>query len=104
MGADDASRGFAPGIVAPTELLLEGKVGTRRLALARFERSLAGIPSVASVLGPREQPTRRDLPLFVSPDGQAARFAVVLDRDPLGAEHLADQGSQRCASRSRCCS
>ncbi len=89
MGSDNAAKGFARGIVAPTELLLEGKVGTRRPALARFERSLAGIPSVASVLGPREQPTRRDLPVFVSRDGQAARFAVVLDRDPLGAQAIA---------------
>ncbi len=89
VAADDAGRGFAPGIVAPTELLLEGRVGTRRPALARFERSLGRVPSVSNVLGPRDQPTRRDLPVFVSRDGRAARFAVVLDRDPLGAPAIA---------------
>ncbi len=87
--ADDAARGFASGIVSPTEVLLEGRgLGRRRPALIRFEQALDAVAGVATVIGPREQPARRDLPLSVSRNGRAARFAVVLDHDPLGARAI----------------
>ncbi|HZO34823.1 MAG TPA: MMPL family transporter [Gaiellaceae bacterium] len=88
VAAENASVGFAPGIVAPTEVLLEGDVGRRRPALARFERGLRAVPGVADVIGPREQPKRRDLPVFVARNGRAARYAVVLDQEPLGAKAI----------------
>jgi putative drug exporter of the RND superfamily len=85
VAAENASRGFAPGIVAPTELLLErrGLDGDRRRLVA-LQRLLAREPGIARVIGPREQP-RRNLPLFVSRRGDAARYAIVLREEPLGA-------------------
>jgi RND superfamily putative drug exporter len=85
-GAEDADRGFAAGIVAPTELLLEGRrLGGRRTSLRHLQRLLERQPRVALVVGPREQPRRHDLPLFIAPDGGAARYAVVLREEPLSA-------------------
>jgi putative drug exporter of the RND superfamily len=83
--ADAAALGFAPGILAPTEIDVEQPgIGARRVQLARLEELIGREPGVAAVLGPREQ--ARGLPaVTVSRDGQAARFAVVLDEDPLGA-------------------
>ncbi len=88
VAAENAAQGFAPGIVAPTEVLLQGGVGNRRPALVRFQRGLRTIPGVADVIGPREQPRRRDLPVFVARSGRAARYAVVLDQEPLGSRAI----------------
>ena len=40
------------------------------------------------VLGPRDQPLPLELGLFLAPDGGAARFLLILDSDPLGAEAI----------------
>ena len=90
VAANNAARGFAPGIVSPTEVLLEGPVGRRRAALARFQRGLRTVAGVADVLGPSNQPSRHDLPVFVARNGRAARFAVVLANEPLGAHAISD--------------
>jgi RND superfamily putative drug exporter len=83
--ADAAARGFAPGILAPTEIDIElAGIGRRRAELARLEDLVAREPGVAAVLGPREQ-IRGAPAVTVSRDGDAARLAVVLDEDPLGA-------------------
>lgn len=88
VAAENAARGFAPGIVGPTEILLEAPgIGRRRDALASFQRSLADVTGVSSVLGPREQP-HRNLPVFVSKSGNAARYAVVLRQEPLDAKAI----------------
>jgi len=83
--AEAAERGIAPGILAPTEVDVElAGIGARRAELARLEGLIAREPGVAAVLGPREQV--RDAPaVTISRDGDAARYAVVLDEDPLGA-------------------
>jgi RND superfamily putative drug exporter len=96
-----ASRGFAPGIVSPTEILLEGSgLSGQTDGLRRLEELVGKEPGVAGVIGPREQPIIADLagkagvgsgtaPLdvavTVSKDGTAARYVVILDREPLGA-------------------
>ena len=56
--ADEAaSRGFAPGIVSPTEVdLLAPGIAARPAQLARLEDLVARQPGVAAVVGPREQP------------------------------------------------
>lgn len=85
--ADAAGTGFAPGIAAPTVVLVEGSgIGKDTAALVLLERALGDQPGVAGVLGPREQqiPQAPD-GLFVTEDGNAARYVVILDHDPLGA-------------------
>jgi RND superfamily putative drug exporter len=85
--ADAAGTGFAPGITAPTVLLLERDgIGSETAGLLRLQRALAEQPGVAGVLGPAEQqiPQAPD-GLFVTEDGNAARYVVILDHDPLGA-------------------
>jgi RND superfamily putative drug exporter len=95
-----AARGFAPGIISPTEILLEGNgLSEKRAALSRLEDLLDEEPAVAGVIGPREQSIIADLAsragvgnevdteelgVTVSQDGTAARYVVILDREPLG--------------------
>jgi RND superfamily putative drug exporter len=91
--ADDAaSRGFAPGIVSPTEVdVLAPGVAGRTAQLARLQALVARQPGVAAVVGAPEQPPAPAPQVMVSRDGGAARLAVVLDSDPLGApaiDHL----------------
>jgi RND superfamily putative drug exporter len=91
--ADDAaSRGFAPGIVSPTEVdVLAPGVAGRAAQLARLQALVARQPGVAAVAGAAEQPPAPAPQVMVSRDGGAARLAVVFDSDPLGApaiDHL----------------
>jgi RND superfamily putative drug exporter len=81
--ADDASRGFAPGILSPTEIVFEGSdVGAQRAQLGALQELLEREGGVAKVLGPREELPALDLDALVTQTGQAARVAVVLDHEP----------------------
>jgi RND superfamily putative drug exporter len=82
-----ASQGFAPGILSPTVLIVEQPLVARdeRLALRRLQRMLERTPGVAEVVGPRQQPVERNLGAVFSPTGNAVRYLIVLDADPLGA-------------------
>jgi putative drug exporter of the RND superfamily len=96
-----AAAGFAPGIISPTEILLEGAgLSDQIKELTRLEELIGAHPSVAGVVGPREQSiiadlareagaeskaAAEDLGVTVSKDGTAARYIVILDREPLGA-------------------
>jgi putative drug exporter of the RND superfamily len=83
--ADAAEQGFAAGILAPTEIdVVQPGIGDQRPQLARLQRLIAREPGVAAVLGPNQQIDVAP-PVTISRDGGAARFAVVLDEDPLGA-------------------
>jgi RND superfamily putative drug exporter len=84
--AKAAGEGFAPGILGPTELLLEQQgIAGRQPALARLEAALGQQPGVAGVIGPREQRIFRRPGFVVSQSGNAARYAVILTSDPLEA-------------------
>jgi RND superfamily putative drug exporter len=86
-----ATAGFAPGIVAPTELLLQGPdVGSDRDKLDRLARELEQQPGVAGVLSPSGLPDEVVRGALVTRTGDAARFLVVLDHDPLGATAIRD--------------
>ncbi len=97
--AAQAQQGFAPGILSPTEVLLEGRgVGEDQAALARLGIALQDQPGVAGVLSPVDVP---DLPveldLLTTADGDAARFLLVYDTTPLGAvatQHLRELRAQ----------
>jgi RND superfamily putative drug exporter len=83
--ADAAQQGFAPGILAPTEVdVVAPGVGQRRAELTRLQDLIARHEGVTAVIGPKEQ-VQGAPALAIARDGQAARFAVILDKDPLGA-------------------
>lgn len=80
-----------PGVVAPTEVLVEGPgVTAQRDALARFQELVAARPGVAQVLGPAQDPLPDDYGVVLASSGNAARLIVVLDSDPLSAPAIAD--------------
>lgn len=86
VAAQQARAGFSPGILAPTEVLLEGAgVTTQGPALAAFTRLLLDQPGVDSVLGPGYLPLPDRYDVFLAPGGSAARFLVVLGERPLSA-------------------
>ena len=87
--ADAAGSGFARGIVAPTELLVEGRSLTaRRDRLVRLQGLLAREPDVAGVVGVANQPPQLHRPLFVDTSGDAARYALIFAHDPLGSSSI----------------
>ncbi len=84
-----AGAGFTRGIIAPTEILLRGQeLGEQRDRLVRFQSSLAEMHGVAGVIGVADQPEWVHQPLFVNSRGDAARFAVVLNDDPLSTRAI----------------
>ncbi len=88
--AASAQEGFSEGILSPTEVVVEGAgVAEDRTALARLGTGLASLPGVAGVLGPGSQPAAVDRRLLLAPGGDAARFLLIMDSDPLGAEAVA---------------
>jgi RND superfamily putative drug exporter len=84
-----AAAGFAPGILAPAEVLVIGPgAGTHTAAINRLEDTLRGQPGVASVIGPSVLPASAPASArnpMVAADGGAVRFALVSDSDPLNA-------------------
>jgi RND superfamily putative drug exporter len=84
-----ASRGFVPGILSPTEILVIGPGVTRQqAALGRLQHSLGSQPGVAGVLGPADFPViqnRLNPHLMLAASGRAARYVVIQRTDPLGS-------------------
>ena len=84
-----AADGFAPGIVSPTLLLVEAPLVTsRRAALADLQDLIVDQPGVAGVLGPADLPAKVPLGAVLSPDRSAARYVLVLDREPHGSASI----------------
>lgn len=84
--ADAARLGFAPGILSPTTVLVEGeRLDGQRPALAKFGHLLEAQPGVAGVLSPGNQPRRIESGLLLTDDGSAARYLMVLEDPALGA-------------------
>jgi RND superfamily putative drug exporter len=80
-----AGNGFAPGILSPTVLLLEGVDDRRDLpGLARLQRRLEREPGIAAAIGPGSAAAGRIPGLVRSEDGEAVRFLLVLDHEPQG--------------------
>jgi RND superfamily putative drug exporter len=81
-----ALRGFVPGAISPTVVLVErdGVVG-ERLALDRLQRLLAAEPGVARVVGPSSNPAALPFGAVLARNGDAARYVIILRANPLGA-------------------
>ncbi len=89
--AKAAATGFAPGIIAPTTVLVQGAgVAGDRSALVELENRLSDQPGVAGVIGPREDIAQAPQDVFVSQGGNAARYVVILDDGPLSAPAIDD--------------
>ena len=89
VSARAADQGFAPGVIAPTELLLqEPGIESRRPALDRLQAALERQPHVAGVVGAGDQPSGRRFGAAFAPRGGAARYAIILDSDPTEAPAL----------------
>ncbi len=85
-GYDLAAGGLGPGVLGPTMLVLEGNgIARQREQLADLEASLAKQPGVAGVFGPGTQRLPGGRGVLLAPSGDAARYVLVLDRDPDGA-------------------
>ena len=85
--AESAQDGFADGILSPTEVVVEGEgVADQREALRALGTGLTALPGVAGVLGPGSQPDPVERQFLLAGNGDAARFLVILDCDPLGAD------------------
>lgn len=92
----EARRGFAPGILSPTVIVVEGSgIASRRRALGRLQRLLDERRLVAEVIGPADQPSGRVFGAAFSRTGGAARYFLVFDADPLGARAIAALGRLR---------
>jgi putative drug exporter of the RND superfamily len=92
--AASASRGFVAGILAPTDIVLQGPgVGRRRAATERLRAAIATRRGVAVTLGPSVQAALNHVPranhMFAAASGNAARIVVVFDHDPGSAATLA---------------
>jgi putative drug exporter of the RND superfamily len=86
VSARAAGQGFAPGVVAPTELLLqESGIEHKRSALDRLQGALERQSHVAGVVGAGDQPTGERFGAAFSPRGGAARYAIIFDSDPTEA-------------------
>lgn len=84
-----ADQGFAPGVLAPTIVLVEGDgVGEPLERLVRLQEGIEQVPGVAGVVGPREEPVEAPGDVLVSEDGSAARLVVILDEPPLDSEAI----------------
>lgn len=85
--ANAVSAAFAPGMLAPTEILVE-RTGGDEAALVRLQAAIRRQPGVAAVAGPAEQPVETDVAAFRQ--GDAARYIVAFDSDPHGAAAIDD--------------
>ena len=86
--AEAVSRAFAPGMLAPTEVLVQGVGSDDALSLIRLQAAIRRQPGVAAVAGPAQQLGRTDVTAFRQ--GDAARYIVAFDADPHGATAIAD--------------
>jgi RND superfamily putative drug exporter len=80
-----AGEGFAPGILAPTVLLVEQESGPLdERSFARLQERLASEPGIAAVVGPADDAAREIEGLVVSDATPAGRFLLVLEDEPHG--------------------
>ena len=96
IGADDAGRGFAPGMLAPAQVIVARPgIASDTAGLAQLQAELRRQPGVAAVVGPADTPFARGRGVLTSASGGAARFLVAYDTDPYGATAIDRVGTLR---------
>jgi RND superfamily putative drug exporter len=96
IGAADAARGFAPGMLAPAQVIVARPgIAADTAGLARLEHELRGQPGVAAVVGPADTPFERGRGVLTTASGGAARLLVAYGTDPYAAKALAEVGALR---------
>lgn len=82
----EARKGFEPGAVSPVMVLVEAEgINGQKRELDLLQDRLESRPRVADVIGPGQLPTGSvDLGAVTSPTGDAVRYLLVLDVNPLG--------------------
>ncbi len=84
-----ATAGFAPGILSPTVLLVQDDaVVDRRENLSRLGDLLKSEPGVAGVVAPGDLLPALERSVLLAPSGDAARYLIVLENEPLGAQAI----------------
>ena len=93
VASSEAAAGFAPGITAPTTILIEGKgVTQERRKLNSLQALVENEQGVAGVVGPADNLAPREQGIVLAKSGNAARMLVVFDEDPLEATAIDDLG------------
>ncbi len=85
-----AGKGFAPGVVAPSEVLVSGPGTNDAVKLSRLQSLLGRQPGVAGVVGPADKVSGMPAGVFVSSIGPSARYLVVFKSDPFGSAAIED--------------
>jgi RND superfamily putative drug exporter len=95
--AKAAREGFAPGILSPTLVVVQGPgIGGKPAQLLKLEDELRRQKGVAGVIGPAEQTLLQRAGLknlegaTVARNGNAVRYALILDHEPLGGIAIHD--------------
>ena len=97
-GADEAAKGFAAGIVSPSEVVVRAPGVTRdRARLRALARLIERVPGVAAVVGPGDVPIAEVRREFVAPRSDAVRYLLVFEHHPFGADAIDDLGRVRDA-------
>jgi putative drug exporter of the RND superfamily len=96
IGAEDAGRGFAAGMLAPAQVIVARPgIAAETAGLARLGDELLRQPGVAAVVGPADTPFLRGRGVLTSASGGAARFLVAYRTDPYGAAAIDEVGALR---------
>jgi RND superfamily putative drug exporter len=91
VAADQAAEGFVPGVLAPTDVVLEADgLEAKATELGELQRLIMRQPGVGAVIGPAQAPQEDIRPYVVTEDGRAARFVVFLKNEPTSAEAIDD--------------
>lgn len=91
VAARAAAAGFAPGALAPLEVIVRNRGSALPPAgLAQLEQQLRSQPGYAGAVGPAEQVKGTSVQPFLTRDGRAARFVLVSDTDPLSPAAVRD--------------
>jgi putative drug exporter of the RND superfamily len=93
--AEAAGTGFAPGILAPTVVLVDNVDAGDLPALARLEAELLREPGVAAAIGPGNRSARAIPNLVLAQKSEAARYLLVLDEEPQGGRAIHEFGRLR---------